>query len=347
MSAHTRRILHVLAFSFLAFLLIFAGNSAGQNEITLVATGSSLPEPLYVAWGDEFHKTQPGVQLRYLAEGTAESAERILAGTGDFGGGDAPISEKQMSAGKQKVVEVPTVLIGIAVVYNLPGLGGALRLSGPVVANIFLGKIASWRDPEIVKLNPGVKLPELAIKVLHRTEGKGSSYIFSDYLSKVSPEFQAKVGKSVSPKWPVGPSIARTPDLLEQLKKTPGAITYTEMNWVDKTSSASAAIKNAAGEFVKPNAKSVGEAASAMEGKMAQGFRVSLTNPPGKDSYPIASFTWLYVPEHASDPARGKAVKEFLQWIYGNGQEIARERGYAPLPASALTKAKETVSTIR
>ena len=347
MSAHRRRILHVLAVSFFACMPVFIENSFGQNVITLVATGSSLPEPLYVAWGDEFHKTQPEVQLRYLAEGTAESTARILAGTGDFGGGEAPIPEKQLSAAKQQVIELPTILIGLAVVYNVPGLSGTLRLSGPVVANIFLGKITSWRDPEIAKLNPDRKLPDLAIKVLHRTEGKGSSYIFSDYLSKVSPEFQSKVGKSVSPKWPVGASIARTPDLLEQLKKTPGAITYTEMNWVDKTSSVSAAIKNAAGEFVRPNAKSVGEAASAMESKMKQGFRVSLTNPPGKDSYPIASFTWLYVPEHAIEPARGKAVNEFLQWIYGKGQEIARDRGYAPLPVSVLTKAKEKAATIR
>jgi phosphate transport system substrate-binding protein len=346
-SAYRRRILHVLAVSFLTFSLVFAGNGFGQDVIVLVATGSSLPEPLYVAWGDEFHKTQPAVQLRYLAEGTAESTARILAGTGDFGGGEAPISEKQLITAKQKVVELPTVLIAIAVVYNVPGLSGTLRLSGPVVANIFLGKTTSWHDPEIAKLNPDMKLPDLPIKVLHRTEGKGSSYIFSDYLSKVSPEFQAKVGKSVSPKWPVGPSIARTPDLLDQLKKTPGAITYTEMNWVDKTSSASAAIKNAAGEFVRPNARSVGEAASALESKMTQGFRVSLTNPPGKDSYPIASFTWLYVPERAADPARGKAVNEFLQWIYGKGQEIARDRGYAPLPASVLAKAKEKAATIR
>jgi len=337
----------VLAVSFLAFSIVFVGNNFGQDVIVLVATGSSLPEPLYLAWGDEYHKTQTAVQLRYLAEGTAESAARILAGTGDFGGGEAPIPEKQLSTAKQKIVELPTVLIGLAVVYNVPGLSFTLRLSGPVVANIFLGKISSWHDPEIAKLNPDMKLPDLAIKVLHRTEGKGSSYIFSDYLSKVSPEFQSKVGKSVSPKWPVGASIARTPDLLEQLKKTPGAITYTEMNWVDKTSSASAAIKNAAGEFVRPNAKSVGEAASAMESKMTQGFRVSLTNPPGKDSYPISSFTWLYVPEHANEPVRGKAVNEFLQWIYSKGQEIARDRGYAPLPASVLSRAREKAATIR
>jgi phosphate transport system substrate-binding protein len=305
-----------------------------------------MPEPLYLAWGEEFHKSEPRVQLRYLAEGTAESAERILAGTGDFGGGEAPIPDKQLNAAKQKVIELPTVLIGVAVVYHVPGTKSGLRLTGHVVANIFLGKITSWHDPEITKLNPEANLPDLAIKVLHRTEGKGSNYIFSEYLSKVSPEFQAKVGKSVSPKWPVGASILRAQDLLEQLKNSPGAIGYTESNWVEK-SAGMAAIKNAAGEFVKPNAKSIGEAASALESKMAQGFRVSLTNPPGKESYPIASFTWLYVPEHAAEPERGKAVNEFLQWIYGQGQEIARDRGYAPLPVSVLARVKEKAATVR
>jgi len=343
-SVEIRRMVRALVAVILWLLVV--GNGLGQQTITLVATGSSLPEPLYVAWADEFHKTQPTIQLRYLAEGTAESAERILSGTGDFGGGDAPIPEKELSAGKQKVVELPTVLIGIAVVYNLPGVRG-LKLTGPVLAKVFMGKIASWHDPEILKLNPDAKLPDLPIKVLHRSEGKGSSYIFSDYLSKVSSEFQAKVGKSVSPKWPVGASVVRTPDMLEQLKNTPGTIAYTETNWVEKVSASAAEIKNANGEFVRPNAKTIAAAAAAEEGKFAQSFRVSLTNAPGKESYPIASFTWLYVPERANDPARGKAVNEFLQWIYGKGQEIARDRGYAPLPANVLSRATEKAAAIR
>jgi phosphate transport system substrate-binding protein len=341
-----RRMVRAFVALSLCFAVVTVGSGFSQQMITLVATGSSLPEPLYLAWGEEFHKTQPAVQLRYLAEGTSTSAETILAGTGDFGGGDAPIPEKELNSGKQKVVELPTVLIGIAVVYNLPGVHG-LRLSGPVVAKMFLGKIVSWRDPEIVKLNPDAKLPDLAIKVLHRTEGKGSSYIFSDYLSKVSPEFQAKVGKSAAPKWPVGASIARTPDMLGQLKNTAGAIAYTEANWVEKTSSTAAEIKNADGEFVRPNAKTIGAAATAEDGKYSQSFRVSLTNAPGKESYPIASFTWLYVPERANDPVRGKAINEFLQWIYSKGQDVARDRGYAPLPASVLAKAKEKAAAIR
>lgn len=347
MDVRLRKTLRKIGVFVLASVALGAGPTGAQDNITLVATGSSMPEPLYAAWIEEFHKAEPKVQLRYLAEGTAESAARILAGTGDFGGGDAPIPEKDLAAGKQRILELPTVLIGIAVVYNVPGIRGTLRLTGPIVANIFLGKITSWKDPEISKLNPDLKMSDLPIKVLHRSEGKGSNYIFSDYLARISPEFQAKVGRGVSPKWPVGTSFVRTQDMLEKLKTTEGAIGYTESNWVDKTASAAAAIKNAAGQFVKPSAKSIGDAASATESKMAQGFRISLTNAPGNESYPIASFTWLYVPEHAADPARGRAVNEFVAWALDKGQEIARERGYAPLPASVLARVKEKAATIK
>jgi len=331
----------------LGLTLANPGFVTAQTSMTLVATGSSLPEPLYVAWADEFHKAHQDLQVRYLPEGTAESAARILAGNGDFGGGDAPIPDKQMKDAAHPVVELPSVLIGIAIVYNLPATSGSLHLSGPVLANIFLGKITSWHDPEITKLNPDLRLPGVAIKVVHRTEGKGSSYIFSDFLSKVSPEFQSKVGRSVSPKWPVGTSFGRTPDLLDEVLKTAGSIGYTELNWAEKSGLSIAAVKNPAGDFIKPNAKSIAEAASSLESKMTEDFRISLTNAPGKESYPIASFTWFYVPVRAVDPPRGRAVSQFLTWVYSGGQNIAQKRGYAALPSSVLAKVRSKVSTIR
>jgi phosphate transport system substrate-binding protein len=330
----------------LTFGLSLPSPAPAQGTITLVATGSSLPEPLYVAWGDAYHKAHADVQVRYLPEGTTESAVRILAGNGDFGGGDAPIPEKQLKDSSHPVVELPSILIGIAVVYNLPGASG-VRLSGPVLANIFLGKVTSWHDPEIVKLNPDSKLPDVAIKVVHRTDGKGSSYIFSDYLSKVSPEFQTKVGRSVSPKWPVGASFGRTPDLIDAVRKTAGSIGYTELNWAEKSGLPTIAVKNAAGDFVRPNATSIEEAASSLASKMTEDFRISLTNAPGKVSYPIASFTWFYVPVRAADPQRGKAVNDFLNWVYADGQKVAESRGYAALPSSVLQKVKNKVSTLR
>jgi len=327
--------------------LLCIHRSAAQTSVTLVATGSSLPEPLYVLWGDEYHKAHSDTQLRYLAEGTGESISRVLSGTGDFGGGDAPIPEKQLKETARQIVELPSILIGIAVVYNLPGMTGGVRLSGPVLADIFLGKITTWNNPAIAKLNPDIQLPNLPIKVLHRTEGKGSSYIFSDYLSSVSPEFLSRAGKSVSPKWPVGASFNRTPDLLDNARKTQGAITYTELNWAEKSGLGIARIRNAGGEFVRPTPNSISQAASALDSKMTGDFRVSLVNAPGKESYPISSFTWLYVPAHAADPDRGRAVRDYLKWVYSAGQKIAREQGYAPLPDDVLAKVTSKVASIR
>ena len=334
--------------SLLAILLIlWSVHGIAQTAVTLVATGSSLPAPLYILWGDEYHKVHSETQLRYLTASTAESAKRILAGNGDFGGGDAPIPEKQLKDAAHPVLELPSIVIGIAIVYNLPDSPGEIHLSGPVLAEIYLGKITSWNDPQIVKLNPDLKLPDLLIKVLHLTEGKGSSYIFSDFLSKVSPEFQAKVGKSVSPKWPVGASFARPQDLLEHARKTPGAIAYTGFNWATKSGLAIASIRNPAGEFIRPTVKSIAHAASAFDGKMTDDFRISIVNAPSKESYPISSFTWLYVPAHAPDPERGRAIGEFLKWVYTDGQKIAEEQGYTPLPGGVRAKVAAKAATIR
>ena len=340
------------AFSLTAILLaisltILSPDGLGQAQMVLVATGSTMPEPLYVLWADEYHKLHPETQLHYLAVGTSESANRILSGAGgDLGGGDAPIPEKQLKEATHAAVELPTVLVGIAVLYNVPGSATSIRLSGPVLANIYLGKITSWSDPEIARLNPDGKLPDLPIKVLHRTDGKGSNYIFSDFLSKLSPEFRAKVGANVSPKWPVGDAFSRCRDLLASAAKTPGAIGYAELRCGEKSGLSIARIRNAAGEFVKPSTKSISDAALAMESKITDDFRVSLTNAPGKESYPIVSFTWFYVPVHPQDLQRSHAVNEYLSWVYASGQEIAQAQGYAPLPPSVLQKVRAKVAAL-
>jgi phosphate transport system substrate-binding protein len=328
-------------------LTLFPADSLAQTQMVLVTTGSTMPEPLYVVWGDEYHKLHPETQVRYLPVGTSESAKDVLSGSGDLGGGDAPIPEKQLKEAAHAPVELPTILVGIAVFYNVPGSATVIRLSGPVLANIYLGKTTSWSDPEIAKLNPGAKLPTLAIKVLHRTDGKGSNYIFSDFLSKLSPEFRAKVGKDVSPKWPVGTAFSRCQDLLAEAAKTPGAIGYAELRCGDKSGLSIALIRNAAGEFVKPSMKSFSDAALAMESKMTDDFRTSLTNAPGKESYPIVSFTWFYVPAHPQDSQRSHAVKEYLHWVYASGQEIAQAQGYAPLPSSVLQKVRARVASLQ
>jgi phosphate transport system substrate-binding protein len=328
-------------------LTILSPHGLAQTQMVLVATGSTMPEPLYVLWGDEYHKLHPETQLRYLAVGTSESANRVLSGVGDLGGGDAPIPEKQLKEAAHAAMELPTVLVGIAVFYNVPGSATSIRLSGPVLANIYLGKTTSWSDPEIARLNPDGKLPDLPIKVLHRTDGKGSNYIFSDFLSKLSPEFRAKVGKNVSPKWPVGAAFSRCQDLLANAAETSGAIGYAELRCGEKSGLSIARIRNAGGEFVRPSTKSISDVALAVEGKMTDDFRVSLTNAPGKESYPIVSFTWFYVPVHQQDLQRSHAVKEYLSWVYGSGQEIAQAQGYAPLPPSVLQKVRAKVAALQ
>jgi phosphate transport system substrate-binding protein len=330
-------------------LLMVAANSiqAGQSpeSITLVATGSSLPEPLYVAWSDEYHKQHPNVQIRYLPEGTQQSSREILAGVGDLGGGDAPNPEKELKSAAAPILELPSVLIGIVIVYNVPGISGELRLTGPVLADIFLGKIKTWNDPSVVKLNPSLTLPAKPIQVIHRTDGKGSNYILSDYLCKVSPEFLAKLGRGESPKWPVGMSAGRSIDMSDKVRETPWSIGYTELNLAERASLQMARVRNAAGEYVMPTTDSI--AAAASESPLKNDFRVSLTNAPGKASYPISSFTWLYVPTKAKEPERGRAVAEYLKWIYGDGQSVARDRGYATLPKGVLAKVVASAGTVR
>ncbi len=332
---------------FLGWILLLPAVAPGQEKIVLVETGSSMPEPLYKNWIDEFHKQQPSTDIRYMAMGTAESARNILAGSGDFGGGDAPIPEAQLRAEGRSILELPAVLIGIVIIYELPDVKGELKLTGPVLASIFLGKIKSWNDPAIEKLNPDMKLPELPIQVLHRNEGKGSNYILSDYLAKVSPEFLAAAGRSESPKWPVGPAFQRSQDLVAKLRGTPGAIGYTELSLAAGSVVRMASIKNAAGEFVKPSANSIAASATASGSKMNNDFRISLTNAPGKESYPISSFTWLYVPATAKDPGRGSTVAGYLKWVYTVGQKIAQEKGYAILPPEVLEKVVAKAATIR
>lgn len=319
----------------------------GQSSTVLVVTGSGMPEPLYVRWNDEYHKEQPNVSLRYLPEGSGAGAERVLTGTGDFAGGDAPIPEKALKGTSARIVELPTVLIGIVIIYNLPGTSGELRLNGSVLANIYLGKITQWNDPALAKLNPELNLPAIPVQVLHRTPGKGSSYILTDFLAKTSPEFQAKVGRSESPNWPVGSNAGRSQDMVDKVQATSGAIGYTELNLAERSLLRMASIRNADGEFVRPSARTISAAALALENKMSDDFRVSLTNAPGKDSYPVSSFTWFYVPVVSKDSQRGQAIADYLKWVYSAGEKLAQEQGYPPLPGELLTKVAAKAATIR
>lgn len=333
------------AISALCFLI--SGHLAAQNSVMLVGTGSSLPAPLYNAWTDSFSRQHAHIHVRYLPVGTSESVHKIITGIGDFGGGDAPIPEETLIKSKVSLVELPTVLIGIVVVYHVSGVPSNIKLTGPALADIFLGKIKKWNDPQIVKTNPGVKFPPLVISVVHRTDGKGSNYIFSDYLSKISRDFESKAGRGTSPKCPVGTAASRSEEMVDRVKKTPGAIGYTEHNWAVTSGLAMAQIRNASGEFVSASPKTIAEAATANENEMTEDFRISLTNAAGKLSYPISSFTWLYVPAKGPDPSRTKALISFLDWALTNGQELAAAKGYAALPAGVAAKVRLKISTLQ
>jgi phosphate transport system substrate-binding protein len=331
------------------FLLFGLGVTASAQEvISLVGSGSNLPSPLYQVWVQNYNKRNSKIQVHYQGLGTGESIALITAGSGDFGGGEVPISDAQLRAAKVKIVHVPTVLAGIVPVYNVPGVDRQLRFSGEVMARILLGTTKSWDDPAIVRLNPGAKLPHLAITVVHRNEGKGSNYILSDFLSKTSPEWRARIGKTPSPKWPVGETAERGQDMVGKVKSIAGAFGYVELGFVLNDAAVHAgSVQNASGEFVSASPESITAACLAMEKTMPADLRVSLANAPGKSSYPIASFTWLYVPVSGLKAERASALADFLRWALSDGQGIAREHGYAPLPPSILSKSSALAGQIK
>ena len=310
-----------------------------QNAIALVGSGSNVPTPLYSHWTEEYNKLNPKVQVRYLSTGTVKGIEDISRGVGDFAAGEVPMSDEQLSAAKSPILQLPMVLVAIVPIYHVPGVGGNLHFSGPLLADIFLGNVKTWDDPRIKEINPGQSLPHLDISVVHRTEGKGSNYIFTDFLSKTSPKWHSQIGKSPSPAWPVGASAARGEDMMEKVKTTPGAIGYVEVGFTQNDSSVGVGqVQNAGGKFVSATQETIAAAYQSLDKSIPADFRVSLTNAPGNDAYPIISFTWLYVPEKSSDPERSKALASYLEWTLTAGQQSAERHGYTPLPASLAPK---------
>ena len=258
------------------------------------------------------------------------------------------MSDEQLKSAKNPIMHIPTVLVAIVPIYHVPGIRGNLRFSGPVLSEIFLGTIKNWNDPQLKELNPGQILPNLEIAVVHRTEGKGSNYIFSDYLSKTSAKWRSQIGKTPSPAWPVGISANRGEDMLEKVKSTSGAIGYIEMGFTTNDSSIGVGyVQNASGKFIGATQASIAAAYHSAEKSIPADFRVSLTNISGNDTYPIVSFTWLYVPEKSADPERSRALANFLEWVLSMGEQSAEQHGYTPLPASLAPKVLAKVHSIR
>jgi phosphate transport system substrate-binding protein len=283
--------------------------------------------------------------MRYLPVGTSEGIREISRGTGDFGAGEAPLTEKERK--ENSLIELPAVIIGIVPVYNLPGVHHELRLSGEVLAGIFLGDVKTWNAPQIVKLNPEIALPNLAIEVVNRGPGKGSNYVFTDYLSKVSAKFRAQVGVSASPKWPVGTPTERSADMAERVKNRPGSIGYVEYEYAVKDNIPRAAVLNSAGKFIAASPESIAAACKAVEAPRWNNFSAALTNASGDDSFPIASFTWIYLRRERADSARASALSDLLDWIYTDGQEFAGQEGYSQLPSQLLAEVRKKAKDLR
>jgi phosphate transport system substrate-binding protein len=311
-----------------------------QNAVVLVGSGSTVPASLYTRWTQEFGKHNSHIQMRYLPVGTSEGIKQILHGVGDFGAGEAQLTESERKDG---LIEIPVVLIGIVPIYNLPGVHQELRLSGEVLAEIFMGDIKNWNAAAIAKLNPEITLPNLSIQVINRPAGKGSNYVFTDFLSKTSSRFRSQVGVSPSPKWTLGVSAERSADMAEKVKNTVGSIGYVEYQYAVKGGISQVAVLNPAGKFVHASSDSIGDACKAIEAPHWNNFSASLTNAPGIDSFPIASFTWIYLRSKSTDSSRAAALGDLLDWVYTDGQQFAIQEGYSELPSPMLTAVRKKI----
>ena len=316
-----------------------AGGAASPpaGSATLTGAGATFPAPIYTKWFDVYAK-QTGVQINYQSIGSGGGIRQFIEGTVDFGATDAPMTDEQVAGVKGNVLHVPTVLGAVVVTYNLPSLGKSpLRFDGPTLADIFLGRIRRWNDRRLAALNPGVSLPDQDIIVIHRSDGSGTSFIFTDYLSKVSPEWKGKVGTATSVQWPTGLGGKGNEGVTQQVKQTEAGIGYVELIYAISNGLPAALIKNAGGQFIEPSLETVSAAAAATRLGPDTDFRVSLTNPPGKDSYPISSFTWLLVHKETPDARKAEALHGFLLWMLKpEPQRMAADLHYAPLPTSVI-----------
>ena len=328
---------HILV---LLLVLSLALRLPAQETISLVGCGSVVPKSLFGAWADAYTKRNPHTQIKYLPFGSDESIKQMTAGLADFGAGEIPISDKQMGIAEKHLLDLPIFLTIVVPIYNVPGAGRDLRFSGRILADIFMGGIQRWNHPELVKLNPGVQLPNLPITTVHREPGKGTTYLLTDFLSKTSPAFQTRFGTSASPKWPSGLTAQGGDDLVQQVRKLPGAIGYAELSVAKAGSAAIGQVQNASGAFVSATPEN---ATAACPRNLKNGFRISLTNRPGETVYPITGFTWMFVPTKGTSPARSKALTGFLNYIFTDGQAMIADYGHVALPPQIVSSVLSTV----
>jgi phosphate transport system substrate-binding protein len=318
--------------------------SAAQAQ-KLTGAGATFPYPIYSKWFSEYSAAHPGVEINYQSIGSGGGIRQVTAGLVDFGASDMPMTDDALAGSKIKLVHIPTVLGAVVPIFNVPGVDN-VKFSGDVLADIYLGKIVSWNDARIAKDNPGVKLPDQKIIVVHRSDGSGTSFIWTDYMSKVSSEWANGPGKGSSPSWPVGVGGKGNEGVAGLVRQLPGAIGYVELIYALQNKISFGEVKNAAGNWQKASIEGVTEAAASIK-QLPADYRISITNAPGADAYPISSFTYLLIPVHAADPAKGKVIVDLLSWIVNSGESEVSAFSYAPLPKSVAEKVLKTVYSLK
>jgi phosphate transport system substrate-binding protein len=324
-----------------------AGATLAAQNVQINGAGATFPAPIYTKWFSEYNKLHPEIRINYQALGSGAGIAQVTGRTVFFGATDGPMTQDQLLAAPGKLIHLPTVLGAVVPIYNVPGLSQELKFSGPVLANIFLGKITKWNDPAIAGLNPGVNLPGTDIVVAHRSDGSGTTYIWVDYLSKVSPEFKKAVGVGTAVKWPVGVAAAKNDGVAAIVSQTPGALGYVELIYALQTKAAYGQVQNMSGKFVKASIDSVTAAAAEAAKQMPADFRVSITNAPGDGVYPISSFTWMLFYQDPKDKAQGKVMVDFMKWALTDGQKFAGDLGYAPVPKNVVDMEMKALTTIK
>ena len=332
-------------------VLALAGVLWAESALSINGAGATFPYPMYSKWFDEYHKQHSNLQINYQSIGSGGGIKQVTEGTVDFGATDGPMNDDQLKVFHDKhgfgLLHFPTVLGAAVPTYNIPGVDAALNFTPDALAGIFLGKITKWNDPAIAGANKGVKLPAEDIVVVHRADGSGTTYIWTDYLSGVSDEWKTKVGKGTSVNWPVGLGGKGNEGVTGSIKNTPNSIGYVELIYAETNKIPYGNVKNAAGVFVKASLTAVSAAAAGEAKEMPDDFRVSIVNAPGKSSYPISSFTWLLIPEKFSDATKRDAIKGFLKWALADGQNYAENLSYAKLPKEVVAKELKAINKIQ
>lgn len=324
-----------------------SGSETGGGEaVQITGAGATFPNPIYQKWFTDYGRIHPTIQINYQSVGSGAGIRQLSSRTVFFGASDSPMSDAQLAAAPGPVLHFPTVLGAVVPVYNLPGVTAELKFTGPLLADIILGKVTKWNDPALVTLNPDASLPDTAITVVHRSDGSGTTFIWLDFLAKVSAEFKSTVGVDTSVKWPVGVGGKGNEGVSGMVTQTPGSIGYIELVYALQNTIAYGAVQNAAGNFVKASTETVTAAAAGAAGSMPDDFRVSITNAPGDSAYPIASFTWLLLYQDAQDAARSRAMVDFLKWALTDGQAATSELGYAPLPQAVIDRELQALSKV-